>query len=79
MPELLIPQNSFQSCSLSLQDNFVDLRGNGSRVDVDEILFIIFRTSEIGVLLDFNKIRCDDTWQTFSFPKTLVRPALCAY
>ena len=40
-------------------------------MDLHEILFIIIRTSVFGVLLDFNKLRCEDNSMSFSFPKTL--------
>ena len=44
-------------------------------VDLHEILCIIIRNKNLGVLLDFNKLSCEDNSVSFSFPKTLVRAA----
>ena len=48
---------------------------NGSRVDIVDILFNNICWGEFGVLLDFNKLRCEDNSLSFTFPKTLVRAA----
>ena len=48
-------------------------------MDLPEILFIIIRTTEFGVLLDFNMFQCEDNSVSLLLPKTLVRAALSAY
>ena len=66
----------------TLSANYITLlssKGICKSVDLQEILFIIIHTLEFGVLLDFNKFRCEDNCLSFSFPKTLVRAAVCAY